>query len=205
MHLEMGLCNSQQLYKIIDFLNPDVIFEELSDEVFERCYVQKSMSTLETNAISAYIQNKDVKHIPVVGTIHDVGDKIGFLTKYESYRILCDELFMMQMQYGFPYLNSVEYENILDRMSATEQAFLKEKDNDVLRQIFKSCDIDIDRYENEILNNIYNYSKLNSYKSAILLLGAAHRKSVLGKIDNLHGQQEPNLNWSIFNNEKLWK
>jgi hypothetical protein len=172
---------------------------------FERCYIHQNMSTLETDAISAYIQNKDIKHIPVVGTVHDIDAKIRFMSKNELYLSLYNELIMMEAQFGFPFLNSAECESIFDRISTMEQTFLEERDDDMLYQICNRCDMEIDRYENEIINNIYQYSRMNSYDRAILLLGAAHRKSVLNKIDRLIGQQELILYWNTFNVEKLGK
>lgn len=62
-HEEDGNCNSMELYEIIESINPEIIFEELSDSNFRKCYHEKNLITLETNAIKKYLQNHSIKHI----------------------------------------------------------------------------------------------------------------------------------------------
>jgi len=63
-HKETGNCNSLKLYKIIEKIQPDIIFEELPLIVYDQCY-NKDRVTLETSAIKEYIKNYPIKHIPI--------------------------------------------------------------------------------------------------------------------------------------------
>lgn len=40
-HIENGQCNSDELYKIIESINPDVIFEEMPSSHFNVYYATK--------------------------------------------------------------------------------------------------------------------------------------------------------------------
>jgi pheromone shutdown protein TraB len=59
----------------------------------------------------------------------------------------------------------------------------------------------IDKRENAMIQNIYNYSKENQYNRAVFLLGAGHRKSIIKKILQCEKQSEIKLNWTIFNDK----
>ena len=43
-HKEIGKCNSEELYKIVESINPEVIFEELSGKLFEIIYNANSLN-----------------------------------------------------------------------------------------------------------------------------------------------------------------
>lgn len=67
-HRASGKCNPDELLKIISTLNPDVIFEEeTNDDVFRKYYddFQNSSLSLEIQCIKKYLQNHNAKHIPV--------------------------------------------------------------------------------------------------------------------------------------------
>ncbi len=42
-HFEIGKCNSYELYKIIEKISPEVIFEELSSNLFDEFYNQNQL------------------------------------------------------------------------------------------------------------------------------------------------------------------
>lgn len=49
-----------------------------------------------------------------------------------------------------------------------------------------------------MLQNIYSYSKDYPYERAVFLLGAAHRKAIIGKMKSRVENDTLKLNWSIF-------
>lgn len=198
VHLENGNCNAQELYKIIESIYPEIIFEELSEIAFDRCYNLQNLSTLETTAIKRYKQNHIIKHIPVVGKELEIHDKLTIMTKNKSYCDLINKLSNFGKELGFQFLNSSLSIEVFDQIKETEQLILKEKDDEILYRINNNSDREIDRYENEIIKNIYNYSKSNKYNNAILFLGAAHRKSLIEKTNYLNRKQEANINWIIY-------
>lgn len=65
-HSELGRCNSDELYKIIESINPQVIFEELPSKSFNYYYSDSPYCIpLEVKCIKKYLQNHKAKHIPV--------------------------------------------------------------------------------------------------------------------------------------------
>ena len=54
--------------------------------------------------------------------------------------------------------------------------------------------------ENEIIKNIYNYSIENQYLQALVLIGSAHRKSIVEKIEKYKRQENIKLNWTFYGN-----
>src|SRR5688500_15134416 len=64
-HNEGGNCNSDTLFGIIESINPDIIFEELSKDNYDSSYKEQSLITLETSAIKKYLQYRTITHIPV--------------------------------------------------------------------------------------------------------------------------------------------
>jgi len=64
-HGNFGLCNPLELYKLIDSIKPDIIFEELDIETFNFIYKQGVPSANESIAISKYLQTNIIKHFPV--------------------------------------------------------------------------------------------------------------------------------------------
>ena len=91
-HSEKGKCNSDELYKIFEDINPEVIFEEIPSIIFDMFYKGKchfdefhkilkyklpnnllnridilplSETPLEVNCIRKYLQHHNIKNIPV--------------------------------------------------------------------------------------------------------------------------------------------
>lgn len=57
-----------------------------------------------------------------------------------------------------------------------------------------------DNREEAMLENIYNYSKINKYNQAVFLIGAEHKKSVMNKIAVYEKLSEIKLNWTMYGN-----
>lgn len=57
----------------------------------------------------------------------------------------------------------------------------------------------IDSYENEMLKNIYSYSKTNQFDKAIFMCGVAHRKSIIEKINKFNANEDIKLDWQVLN------
>lgn len=72
VHKEIGKCNSEELYKIFQSINPDVIFLEAFENSYSQ-YHQMLFSQfgvyqerLEIKAIQAYSQNHPFEYVPVL-------------------------------------------------------------------------------------------------------------------------------------------
>jgi hypothetical protein len=55
-----------------------------------------------------------------------------------------------------------------------------------------------DNRENEMLRNIYTYSKENNYNQAVFLIGSAHRNSIIRKVAEYDTKEKVELNWTFY-------
>ena len=202
-HSEIGKCNSRELYKIIAEFKPEIIFEELSHSAYNECYGSQNRFTLETSAIKLYLQNHNIEHIPVVGSelTKDFERKIEIMTMNSNYRNLLDNLWSFQEKYGFEFLNSEQCEQLLEKIKTFENLILKENEDEILSRIYQWTNETIDTYENEIIKNVYNYSNENKYNKALMFIGAAHRKSIIQKVQEYEKKDNSKLNWSFYTNQ----
>ena len=208
-HRESGKCNSDELYKIIETLNPDVIFEEeTNDEKFQECYnKENSFNSLEVQSIKKFIQNHNIKHIPV-----DIKTNFNFrewdymfetFKKYNVYKQTIKEHCKLRDKDGFSYLNSEKCMELFDKMKTTERQLIEFSgiNRDELLRIYKSFHKEHDNREDAMLLNIYNYSKQNQYNQAVFLLGYAHRKSIIEKIRKYEPTENFKLNWTFYDHK----
>lgn len=203
-HTESGKCNSEELYKIIKFINPEVIFEELSSKRFDEYYNGTLTSeSLEVKCIKKYLQNHRVKHLPV-----DISnpnrpsieifmfEEFGKDTEYKKIKIKHN---LLKANYGFDYLNSDESIDLVEKWILREKRILESAThNEIFCHTYELFFEEVDNRENAMLQNIYNYSKENQYNQAVFLLGCAHRKSIIEKIIECQKMSKIKLNWTIF-------
>jgi hypothetical protein len=209
-HEELGECNSSELYKIIETIDPEVIFEEIPPSFFDKYYVHKSHSNLETDTINKYLETHKIEHNPVdsdnmpseslfqnhkyiLGRIEGLADVNGF-----NYRTCTDTCSAQVQKHGFKYLNSIYCINCHDEIHDAIEKGLQNLNDD---KLFETCELwkEInEKRENEMLENIYNYSKDHSYARAIFTVGSADRKSIMQKIQEYERKEELKLNWSFY-------
>ena len=208
-HRESGKCNSDELYKIIETLNPDVIFEEeTNDEKFQEYYnKENSFNSLEVQSIKKFIQNHNMKHIPV-----DIKTNFNYrewdymfetFKKYNVYKQTIKEHCELRDKDGFSYLNSEKCMELFDKMKTTERQLIEFSgiNRDELLRIYNSFHKEHDNREDAMLLNIYNYSKQNQYNQAVFLLGYAHRKSIIEKIRKYEPTENFKLNWTFYDHK----
>lgn len=209
-HEEKGFCNLKELLEIIKKINPDVIFEELPPYAIDDYYVKKSKSTLETRTIRAYLENNQIKHIPV-----DLDfDPLSLIEKNRrahirveanshEYRRLVDWNSQYVARYGFRYLNSDFCNNIHSETYGAIEKTLMKLNDDKLFGIFNQWNDIIEKREDEMISNIYQYSKYHDFARGLFFIGAAHRKSIIEKIQKQSESEEIELNWYYDNYENI--
>jgi len=202
-HSENGKCNSRELYKIIEELKPEIIFEELSLSVYNECYGIQNRFTVETGAIKMYLQNHNIEHIPVVGSelTRDLDNKFEIMIKYDNYLNLQDYFMSLEDKYGFQFLNSKLCEQLFEEIKTLEELIIEDNDDEILSRIYKWGNETIDTYENEIIKNVYCYSAENKYNKALMFIGAGHRKSIIKKVQEYEKKDKLKLNWTFYNDQ----
>jgi len=204
-HAEIGNCNPIELSKIIEAIKPEIIFEEIPYDRFDKYYEYKSAYTLETDAINMYLENNNILHIPVdtYEFPDEIQEKINVLYNSISennpeYIKLLKEQYIMTIQNGFSFLNSDRINNIIEDIHNIEKNTLKLLNNNELFSIHNKWTEITNNRENEMLNNIYKYSKENKYNNAVLITGAEHGKSILSKAKEYNIKENLEINWKSW-------
>ena len=206
-HKEVGLCNSNELYKIIEQIAPEIIFEELSPNYFASIYEGSGKDSLESCTIKKYLQKQTIEHIPVDKDMYElIGKKLAndirgmfrlFNQNYE-YNNLSNQQETFTEQAGFRFLNSDHCGEIMERSHYLEEVILGSINNEKLSQTYKSWLAVLDNRRNEMIENIYSYSELNNYNKALFLVGTEHKKPIIDKLSKFQKNSKPALHW-IFN------
>ena len=200
-HKIIGKCIPEELYKIIQKINPEVIFEEIDfsrkNDFFRNQYVK----TIETFVIVKYLQNYNCIHIPV--ETYDIPD---IYIDYEDYlnKIFTEENIYKEFnkiiingikEKGFFFLNANECSNTFEEINNYKENYINNLNDENINNIYKSWLAIENNRENEMLRNIYDYSRNNNYNSAIFITGARHRKSLINKIKEYEINNKIKLNW----------
>jgi len=207
-HSELGKCYADELHKIFEAINPDVIFEEIPPHLFNILYMlnEHPDEPLESKSVKRYLQNHDIRHIPVdIGTNLNFYDKnVNYMCasfqKYAAYKKLEDEQKEMITTKGFAFLNSNECIELLEEKIKLENSLIQfSPDKNQLLRIHKFLYEETNTRDHAMLQNIYNYSKQHIYDKAIFTLGSAHRKSIIQKIQEYQSKEKFKLNWTFYN------
>jgi pheromone shutdown protein TraB len=197
VHHEIGKCNPEELYKIIESINPDVIFLEAFEDNYTK-YDQMKFSQfgiynerLELKTLQKYRLNHFYEYVPVldIGLSNEFEEKIKIVSENMDYKRLFDKYTILERDGGFEFLNSTKSVELQEEMRQLENHII---DNEIFHQ---KVNENIDEYENSMLRNIYSFYKEKYSRKAIFMCGAAHRKSISEKIK----KSEIKLNWSFYN------
>ncbi len=206
-HSEFGKCNSDELYKIIESLRPDVIFEELPQDLFDLFYKGNKIpyEPPEIKSVKRYLKEHTTIHIPVdiQPSAILLSDEINYVfkaaKKYTEYSNLEEEHKQFIFQEGYGFLNSKQSEDIIEKKKLLEKSLIEFQINK--NQLFGIHELFYEeqhKRENEIIKNIYNYSKDTAYNQALLLIGSGHRKTIFEKIKKYEPENSVKLNWTLY-------
>jgi hypothetical protein len=210
-HKERGICNLTELYKIIEKINPEVIFEEISPSHLDAYCKDKNKSKLETDTIIKFMENHQIEHIPIDYDnvppdsffrsdryMHGRVERFSY-----GYRNIVDTISFYTEKYGFKYLNSIDNMNLNEELDNEIEETLKMFNDEKLFQIRKSWNDITEKRENVMITNIYNYSKEHKYNIGLFLIGAAHRGSIINKIQKFVEIEDIKLNWNYCNYDNI--
>ncbi len=210
-HQENGNCNSVELHRIIENIRPEIIFEELSLSNYDKVYKERTLTTLESNAITKYLHNHSIDHIPVdtyslpnnyYQNVEYMLNRIlkGIMIESRDLRNIIEDQSLLIFQNGFNFLNSNHNNILFEKINALKVRILKKINNEKLFQIASLEREVIEKRENEIIDNIYNFSKEHVYNQALLFMGSGHRKSMIGRIEKRRKKEKLEIHWTLFNN-----
>jgi len=201
VHKEIGKCNYYELYRIIESINPDVIFLEAFENSYSKYHqmlfsqFEDYQERLEIKAIQAYSQNHAFEYVPVLDIgLSDEFDKIiAIVSENTNYQKVLDNYTLLETVHGFQFLNSKKQIALQEEMRELENRII---DNKIMHQ---KANENIDTYEHSMLRNIYSFSKEKSFNKAIFMCGAGHRKTITQKILEYETKETLKLNWIFYN------
>lgn len=205
VHRERGKCSSEELKFVLQDVNPDVIFEELSPSYHQACYSNKFPDTLETKAIKLHLKQYDAKNIPVDIEItnitslnfkYEVDTPLDIFDENLEYTSLGTQRDYLATQIGFRYLNSVQCEVLMRRRKVVEDSIVRNS-NSKVHQIYKMWQSVNETREQSMLQNIRMHFTAKTNTKGIFLVGADHRNSILSKIEELQLEGNLNLEWIV--------
>lgn len=200
IHKEIGECNAEELYKIIEKLAPEVIFLEAVEDTYSS-YEHYNYTTygvvhqkLELSAIQKYNQSHTFEYVPVcVNSLSDAfHKKFEIVCRNRDLQLLIDKSVSLAATFGFNFLNSIESMNLQEEMRVLESQILNDSELD---RIVKA---DIEAYEDPMIQNIYSYCKNHKFDTAVFMCGAAHRKSIIEKVKKFQESESIKLNWTFY-------
>lgn len=203
-HKIYGKCNPGELYKIIEEIQPEIIFEELSYGVFKIIYSGGYQpQTVEAITIKNYLQKYSIKHFPVDNYPIKESDLLSdaqiIWESSSEYRDLWNKKLLRLSQDGYKFLNSNDCTEMLDRIRIIEEAVLTQTNNEKLSNQHKAEKALHDKRENEMLRAIYNYSRQYQFDKALFICGAEHRKQLRQKTKEYEADDSLKLKWTFYN------
>ena len=199
IHRENGKCNAEELNKIIQIINPEIVFLEALEDTYSE-YEQHIFSNfgifhkkLEIAALQKFSYYKDFKYISLLddGMSEHFNIKYNIVTQNSELQKLIDNYQHLSYKFGFNFINSLESTNLQEEMRELENIILSncEIQNNAIETINK--------YEDSMIKNIYKFCQNNNLNSAIFMCGVAHRKSIIDKLVRIKGDQQ-NPTWEIY-------
>lgn len=205
-HSELGGCNSDELYKIIEHIARDTIFEEVPPAKFGSLYNGLLKDSLETHTIKRYLQNHPTANCLVdldTDARTDPSFKKNISMMFNTFEVhsaeysdLSNQHTLKVEQHGFPYLNSNQCSEILERKHLLEKMMLANSNHAELSETHKKWLGFIESRRIGMIKNIYQYAAHIKFKTALFLLGAEHRKPIIYKISEFEKSNNCKLIWN---------
>lgn len=186
VHAEKGRANTSALLAILERIKPEVIFLEIPSAAFDDHFNGNS-GNLESTAVSRYRENHRVDLIPVDLPTPDA----GFFAKHQhlskriertspDYRRLVHWHSQNVSAHGFAYLNSKDCSDLFSQLhEAMLAAIAKDVDHRLLAEVYDLWIRTNELREKGMTKNIENHCRQASFRSAVFLVGAAHRQPII--------------------------
>lgn len=202
IHKETGKCNADELFLIIEKIRPEVIFVEATKDTYTK-YEKSIFETFkvphkksEIKAIQKYSITNLFKYIPVLD--HEAPksfiDKFDALSQNIDISNMYNYFHNLICENGYEYLNSKEADMMREKIVEFEKLHFTDM------HINKAFDEGNDKYENNMLSNIFAYCNSNQFETAIFMCGDGHRKSIIEKVQKKILEEGIDLKWQNYGN-----
>lgn len=188
VHNETGRATAGALDRLLDRLRPDVLFLECSPTDFP-AFQNGPARTLESTAIMLYRRRHDVKlepvdlHLPDADPLKPKIDELFERIEAESPRYveMDEENRRSTDRWGFAYLNSRDNALLEREMQREMRATVEAADDSRLTDLYELWTRINDQREQEMIRRVEAFARQTSIMKGVLLVGAAHRPSLIAK------------------------
>lgn len=203
VHGESGLASVGELQAILERVKPDVIFAEIPVAEVDR-YRDGSFGNLESAAVGRYRVSHPVHVEPV--DVAEPEQKFFDKTKdmfcavertSPDYRRLVDLHSAEARAGGFGYLNSDKCVQTWEAINRELLATIEWIGDKRHRECYSLWSDMAERRDREMMRNIMLYLGRNPMARGVLLVGAAHRKSLIEKAAADGEPGLPRIEWDI--------
>jgi hypothetical protein len=202
-HAERGQTSVAALQAMLERVQPDVIFVEVPPAYGDR-YKDGSHGTLESVAVARYLATRRVSIVPVdlaepeQSFFDDTEDMVRAVERTSpEYRRLIDVNTANVAAGGFPYLNSDRCMQAWTEIYREELATIEWLRAARLRAIYDLWIHMNECRDREMIKNIIEYCSRNHVSNGMLLVGAAHRKSLIEKASAMGGTGSTRIEWDL--------
>lgn len=206
-HTNSGKCNSDELIKLIETFQPEVIFEELDFESFNGIYSDGELpNSNEAKAVSSYLKKYPIDHVPVDTYQFNYSDSFSgadeISRRNPDYKNLWYEHYSNINKQGYPYINSNECFQIVEMLKNMEKSTLVEMNDLNLLASYHNEQAIYEEREYVILKNIYDYCKQTQFNKGLLICGVIHISGLNHKIQEFESKEKIKINWNFFNSTR---
>ncbi len=203
VHGERGAVTLPALLRVLERLAPDVVFAEIPNSHAAR-YEGGVHGNLESRAVAALGQSRPISVVPVdrdepSEEFFRVTRELFELVERRSrdYRHLHDHHVAESARLGLRYLNSAD--------SAQALAAIRNEVRDTidwirapeLHDVYNMWLQEIELRDREMVANIYQFAEASALASGVFLVGAAHRDSIIQKIEAERSAGRLEIDWRV--------
>jgi len=204
IHEPVGPATADALLAVLRQLQPEVIFLEMPPEALD-VYMGGSRTNLEADAVRRYRSEVDVELVAVdlptpepefFGGWDDVRREVR--SKSVDYCRLKSWEEQYVLQYGFNYLNSEHMSKLMADLAEVMVSTLAQLGNERLSAHYQAFTRQNESRDNAMLTNIESFCEASSKTFGVLLVGAAHRRSLYEKsMARIAGPSSP-ITWEFL-------
>ena len=203
VHQEMGLANVSELQAILERIRPEVIFLEIPFAALDD-FLDGRRWNLESSAAGRY---RDLHHVELVPVDlptpeEDFFRSIRYLNEtVKRTSAVCSRLFYRDSRdvstHGVVYLNSERCSKLWSDLYEAMLATIEELGDPGLLEIYETFRHTNELRDKAMLKRVEAYSTQNHFDKGVLLVGAAHRRSIIDKSRMGCGDRMPTVQWDF--------
>lgn len=205
VHEELGLCNEQELLAILKSIKPDVVFEEIRPEDHAALYRSEDKLTVEMSAILSYLRETTLRQVPVDGFCIPAGFKGEVDNLFEYVKSSCRKYLegrakidLMASRYGYRFLSSLPHIEMMNEIDELLEGCVAQSGSDRLKMALSAWYGQLRKRESAMLDGIYEFTRTNSFKHGVYLVGAGHMSYLAKNIERRLEAEPAIVQWHVW-------